>query len=196
VLQHLASGLRSPGDLLTAINEQRNGLSRKVLHDTLNRLKGLALIDSHTEPGVPPIASYWLTSQGNALLTAAGDLAEDPGPMPGVVVDTSRPYPARTWNHMLGGKDNFHVDRAAVTAVGQVSPGIVLTARLSRQLQTRAIQRLVAEEGIRQFLDIGTGLPTQNSVHEVAQRIAPDTQVVYVDNDPIVLSHARTHARC
>ena len=191
VLQHLASGLRSPGDLLTAINERRDGLSRKVLHDTLNRLRDLELIDNHTQPGVPPVANYWLTAQGNALLTAASDLAEDPGPMPGVAVDTSRPYPARTWNHMLGGKDNFRVDRAAVAAVGQVSPGIVLTARLSRQLQTRTIQRLAAEEGVRQFLDIGTGLPTQNSVHEVAQRVAQDARVVYVDNDPMVLSHAR-----
>ncbi|WP_328474146.1 SAM-dependent methyltransferase [Actinoplanes sp. NBC_00393] len=106
-------------------------------------------------------------------------------------IDTSVPHSARIWNYWLGGKDNFAVDRAAGDEYRRVFPGVVDVARASRQFLTRSIEYLVREAGIRQFLDVGTGLPTADNTHEVAQRIAPGARVVYVDNDPLVLVHAR-----
>jgi len=105
-------------------------------------------------------------------------------------IDTSIPHSARIWNYWLGGKDNFPADREAGKAYMQVFPGIVDIARLSRRFLTRAVTHLAAQEGVRQFLDIGTGLPTADNTHEVAQRAAPDARIVYVDNDPLVLAHA------
>jgi hypothetical protein len=101
------------------------------------------------------------------------------------------PHAARIWNYWMGGKDNFAADRAAGDAVAQVYPEIVLMAKHSRQFLIRAVRYLAAEAGIRQFLDIGTGLPTMQNTHEVAQQAAPGSRVVYVDNDPLVLVHAR-----
>jgi O-methyltransferase involved in polyketide biosynthesis len=101
------------------------------------------------------------------------------------------PHSARIWNYWLGGKDNYPVDRAAGDQYREVFPEIVDVARASRQFLTRAVSYLAAEAQIRQFLDIGTGLPTADNTHEVAQRIAPDARIVYVDNDPLVLTHAR-----
>ena len=94
-------------------------------------------------------------------------------------------------DYYLGGKDNFAVDRAAAEQVMETFPDILVSVRAQRAFLGRAVHYLVAEAGIRQFLDIGTGLPSVNNAHEVAQRIAPETRVVYVDNDPIVLLHAR-----
>jgi hypothetical protein len=101
------------------------------------------------------------------------------------------PHAARIWNYWMGGKDNFAADRAAGDAVAQVYPEIVLMAQHSRQFLIRVVRHLAAEAGIRQFLDIGTGLPTMQNTHEVAQAVAPDARIVYVDNDPLVLAHAR-----
>ena len=101
------------------------------------------------------------------------------------------PHAARIWNYWMGGKDNFAADRAAGDAVAQVYPEIVLMARHSREFLIRVVHHLAAEAGIRQFLDIGTGLPTMQNTHEVAQAVAPDSRIVYVDNDPLVLVHAR-----
>jgi hypothetical protein len=101
------------------------------------------------------------------------------------------PHAARIWNYWMGGKDNFAADRAAGDAVATVYPEIVLMAKHSRRFLIRAVQHLAAEAGIRQFLDIGTGLPTMQNTHEVAQTVAPESQIVYVDNDPLVLVHAR-----
>ncbi|MGI5391106.1 SAM-dependent methyltransferase [Streptomyces sp. CA-251251] len=106
-------------------------------------------------------------------------------------IDTSVPHSARIWNYWLGGKDNYPVDEQAGDAYTAVFPGIVTIARSSRAFLRRNITYLVAEAGVRQFLDIGTGLPTADNTHEVAQRIAPETRIVYVDNDPMVLAHAR-----
>jgi hypothetical protein len=106
-------------------------------------------------------------------------------------LDTSVPHSARIWNYWLGGKDNFAADRAVGDQVREVYPEIVEVARASRAFLTRAVSLLAGEAGIRQFLDIGTGLPTADNTHEVAQRIAPEARVVYVDNDPLVLVHAR-----
>jgi O-methyltransferase involved in polyketide biosynthesis len=106
-------------------------------------------------------------------------------------LDTSVPHSARVWNYWLGGKDNFAADRATGDQVLQVYPEIVEVARVSRAFLARAVRYLAGEMGIRQFLDIGTGLPTADNTHEVAQRVAPDSRIVYVDNDPLVLVHAR-----
>jgi len=106
-------------------------------------------------------------------------------------IDTTVPHSARIWNYWLGGKDNYEVDQEAARQTMEVLPEIVDIARHSRAFLRRAVRYLVAEAGIRQFLDIGTGLPTADNTHEVAQSIAPECRVVYVDNDPLVLVHAR-----
>jgi hypothetical protein len=106
-------------------------------------------------------------------------------------IDTTVPHSARIWNYWLGGKDNYAVDREAGDSYVKVFPGIVGIAQLSRQFLARAVRYLAGEAGVRQFLDIGTGLPTVDNTHEVAQRVAPDARIVYVDNDPLVLAHAR-----
>ncbi len=98
---------------------------------------------------------------------------------------------ARAWNYMVGGKDNFEADREAVRQLWQVAPVIRIAAPASRAFLQRAVRYLAGQAGIRQFLDIGTGLPTAGNTHEVAQSVAPECRVVYVDNDPVVLVHAR-----
>ena len=105
-------------------------------------------------------------------------------------IDTSRPHPARRYNYWLGGKDNFAADRASGDAIARIWPHIVTAARANNDWRARAVAYCVPA-GIRQFLDIGTGLPSADNTHEVAQHLAPDTRVVYVDNDPLVLVHAR-----
>ena len=106
-------------------------------------------------------------------------------------IDMTKPHPARRYDYWLGGKDNFQADREAAEAIAAVFPHIRTAARENRAFMRRAVQYLAAEAGVRQFLDIGTGLPTANNVHDVAQGIAPDSRIVYVDNDPLVLTHAR-----
>ncbi|GGZ01002.1 SAM-dependent methyltransferase [Streptomyces poonensis] len=106
-------------------------------------------------------------------------------------IDTTVPHSARIWNYWLGGKDNYPVDEEAGDAYTAVFPGIVTIARSSRAFLGRSIRHLVQEAGVRQFLDVGTGLPTEDNTHEVAQRYAPESRIVYVDNDPMVLAHAR-----
>ncbi|HVB42736.1 MAG TPA: SAM-dependent methyltransferase [Streptosporangiaceae bacterium] len=105
--------------------------------------------------------------------------------------DTGVAHSARVYNYLLGGKDNFAADRAAGDLVIQALPGAVLSARANRAFLGRAVRFLADQAGIRQFLDIGTGIPAANNTHQVAQAIAPESRVVYVDNDPIVLAHAR-----
>ncbi|QFG20357.1 SAM-dependent methyltransferase [Actinomadura sp. WMMB 499] len=95
------------------------------------------------------------------------------------------------WNYWLGGKDNFEVDRQVGEDILEVIPNMALMARATRQFLQRAVHHLAADLGVRQFLDIGTGLPTADNTHQVAQRAVPDARVVYVDNDPLVLAHAR-----
>jgi O-methyltransferase involved in polyketide biosynthesis len=106
-------------------------------------------------------------------------------------VDTTIAHSARIWNYWLGGKDNHEVDRQVGDQIAEMFPGIVSTALQDRAFLGRAVRFLTEEAGIRQFLDIGTGLPTVDNTHEVAQRVAPETRIVYVDNDPLVLIHAR-----
>jgi hypothetical protein len=99
---------------------------------------------------------------------------------------------ARVWNYWIGGKDNYEVDQQVGEQVAGMFPIIRDIARADRDFLGRAVTFLAEERGVRQFLDIGTGLPTADNTHEIAQRIAPDSRIVYVDNDPIVLVHART----
>jgi hypothetical protein len=106
-------------------------------------------------------------------------------------LDTSVPQTARIWNYLLGGKDNFAVDREVGDQIISGLPQLAENARLSRRYLARAVRYLAGEAGIRQFLDVGTGLPTADNTHEVAQATAPDTRIVYVDNDPLVLAQAR-----
>src|SRR5450631_4829508 len=106
--------------------------------------------------------------------------------------DTTRPHPARVYDYFLGGKDNFAADRETAEQVMQSWRSVRTAAREDRAFLGRAVRYLVRDAGIRQFLDIGTGLPSANNVHEVAQALAPECRVVYVDNDPIVLMHARS----
>jgi hypothetical protein len=106
-------------------------------------------------------------------------------------IDISRPHTARMYDYFLGGKDNFAVDRETAEATLQSLPSLRTGVRENRGFLARAVRYLAGEAGIRQFLDIGTGLPSASNTHEVAQAIAPDSRIVYADNDPLVLAHAR-----
>jgi hypothetical protein len=120
------------------------------------------------------------------------DSSPTPGQQPELPeIDTSVPHSARIWNYWLGGKDNYPADQEVGDQIAKMFPSIVAMARHDRAFLVRAVRYLAGEVGIRQFLDIGTGLPTMENTHEVAQRVASDSRIVYVDNDPLVLTHAR-----
>jgi hypothetical protein len=120
--------------------------------------------------------------------SAPGEPEQD---IAGSPIDTTVPHSARIWNYWLGGQDNYAVDREAGDQYLEIFPGITVVARASRAFLTRAVRYLAAEASLRQFLDIGTGLPTADNTHQVAQRAAPESRIVYVDNDPLVLAYAR-----
>jgi S-adenosyl methyltransferase len=117
------------------------------------------------------------------------DKEPDSSPLP--QIDTSTPHSARVWNYWIGGKDNYEIDRQVGDQVMAAYPDIVQIARQSRYFLVRAVRFLTLEAGVDQFLDLGTGLPTVDNTHQVAQRILPHARIVYVDNDPLVLVHAR-----
>ncbi|WP_329113810.1 SAM-dependent methyltransferase [Streptomyces sp. NBC_01465] len=119
------------------------------------------------------------------------DAPSESGSRPDPAIDITVPHSPRIWNYWLGGKDNYAVDREAGDQFVEIYPDIVPIARHSRAFLSRAVTHLAGEAGIRQFLDIGTGLPTLDNTHQVAQRAAADAHIVYVDNDPVVLAHAR-----
>jgi len=106
-------------------------------------------------------------------------------------IDTTVSHSARIWDYWLGGKDNYPVDREVGDRIEEMLPDIATQARADRTFLGRVVRYLAGEAGVRQFLDIGTGLPTVDNTHEVAQRVAPESKIVYVDNDPLVLVHAR-----
>jgi hypothetical protein len=112
-----------------------------------------------------------------------------------VKIDTSAPNVARVWNYLVGGRDNFEADRRAARLLVSAAPVIAEIGPVSRAFLRRAVTHLAAETGIRQFLDIGTGIPTAGNTHEIAQAAAPGCRIVYVDNDPVVLAHARALLR-
>ena len=124
-------------------------------------------------------------AEGNGADGTAQDPAVD------LAIDTSVAHPARVYDYWLGGKDNFAADREAAERVLAVTPGLRWRVQANRRFLARAVRYLAEEAGIRQFLDIGTGIPSANNTHQVAQEVTPGARIVYVDNDPIVLSHAR-----
>ena len=201
ILRHLASGESRPTDLLTAINTSITGgrLSRKVLLETLQRMNQSGMIRRQEISRRPRETHYWLTETGHEILNEISKLGGTtlgwpwmtehlPGPVPDLHTDVA--HPARIWNVWLGGKDNFAADRDAARSVAAAMPSVPAIARLARRFQADAVRQLL-DRGVRQFLDIGTGLPAAGSVHEIAQREAPESRVVYADNDPLVLAHAR-----
>ena len=121
--------------------------------------------------------------------TRTGGASQDPAV--DLTIDTSVAHPARVYDYWLGGKDNFAADREAAERVLAVSPGLRWRIQANRRFLARAVRYLAEDAGIRQFLDIGTGIPSANNTHQVAQEVTPGARIVYVDNDPIVLSHAR-----
>jgi hypothetical protein len=130
-----------------------------------------------------------VSSQDTAAGIPHGDTPSTPGVPPSF--DTTVAHPARVYDYWLGGKDNYQADRDAAEQVVAIMPSILPGVRANRAFLRRAVEYLAGEAGIRQFLDVGTGLPTAQNTHEVAQSIAPESRIVYVDNDPIVLAHAR-----
>jgi hypothetical protein len=110
-------------------------------------------------------------------------------------IDTSRAHPARVYDYWLGGKDNFAADREAAELALQAYPQLALAVQSNRKFLARAVRYLTGQAGVRQFLDIGTGIPAVDNTHQVAQREAPDSRIVYVDNDPVVLLHAQALLR-
>jgi hypothetical protein len=125
------------------------------------------------------------------MATSSAPGPEDLEDTAGAGIDTTVPHSARIWNYWLGGKDNYAVDREAGDQYVKIYPGIVDIARAGRAFLARAVRYLTLEAAIRQFLDVGTGLPTVDNTHELAQRADSASRVVYVDNDPLVLAHAR-----
>jgi len=122
---------------------------------------------------------------------AAAPAARDPGGPPPPGLDVGTAHPARVWNYWLGGRDYFAADRAAGEQMSQEFPHLAQAARAQRAFLVRAVRFLAGPAQVRQFLDIGAGLPAGGNTHEIAQRIAPETRIVYADNDPAVLVHAR-----
>jgi hypothetical protein len=124
-------------------------------------------------------------------MTAPGGTAGPPDRDAPPRLDITVAHQSRVYNYLLGGKDNFAIDREAADRALEAFPGLAAWARNNRAFLARAVSYLVSEAGVRQFLDLGTGLPSADNTHEVAQRIAPSTRICYVDNDPVVLTHAR-----
>lgn len=169
------------------------------MYECLRRLQDIGLVSRTEAPGGLKETYYDLTDKGRGILAAVSKLGmkkhweglvdHDPPPLP-PSVNTQVANPARVWDYLTGGKDNFAADREAATAVLAAMPSLAESARLTREFRAAAVELLIGR-GVRQFLDIGTGLPGLQSVHEIAQQLAPDSRVVYVDNDPVVLAHAR-----
>jgi DNA-binding HxlR family transcriptional regulator len=203
VLRHLSSGASRPKDLLRAVNADAEPgsrrLSSKVMYETLDLLNKDGLVSRAEVQGFPLETHYWPTHEGHTVLTEVSKMGMpypgrwpsmayvDPPAPPGV--DPTKPSMARVWDALRGGRDNFETDREAMRSVLAEMPSLAEAARATRRFQNDAI-RVLHARGVRQFLDIGTGLPTGDAVHETAQRLDPASRVVYVDNDPLVLVHA------
>src|SRR6266571_4686369 len=137
------------------------------------------------DPGLPPAGS------SDPAGEEPGDAAAEPWGPPPAGLDVSAPHPARVWNYWLGGRDFFAADKAAGEEIGREFPHLAEMARAERAFLVRAVRFLAGPAKIRQYLDIGAGLPAGGNTHEIAQRIAPDSGIVYADNDPAVLMHAK-----
>ena len=196
VLRHLADGSSRPADLLAAVNaEPGKRLSRKMMFEVLHRLTGTGLISRVQVSAQPRQTRYLLTRAGREVLAelsklgkvgSAGPAREIPDPPP---VDVSTATSARMWSYWLGGKDHFTADREAARAVGDSTP-LPAVVRSMRRFRNDTV-RMLTERGVHQFLELGCGLPDADIIHEIAQQTAPESRVVYVDNDPLVMTHAR-----
>jgi len=151
----------------------------------------------HSGPAAPAASTASAASDARSATaaSASGAAGRDPGGPPPPGLDVSTAHPARVWNYWLGGRDYFAADRAAGEQLNRDFPHLAQTARAERAFLVRAVRFLAGPAGIRQFLDIGAGLPAGGNTHEIAQRIAPGSRIVYVDNDPAVLVHARALLR-
>jgi DNA-binding HxlR family transcriptional regulator len=200
ILGWLARGTSRPADLVAEINAGpgEEKIRRPVLLRILRRMTVQEMVTRQQVAGGTPETHYELTPYGRAVWEELEKLdrhggtgltrqADNPSP-PGI--DTTVAHPARIWDYWLGGKDNFAADRAAADAAAAQMPYLPEVARAVRAFQESAV-RYLAGQGVRQFLDIGTGMPGARSAHEVAQEIAPESRVVYADNDPLVLVHAQ-----
>jgi len=152
--------------------------------------------DTGARPGHGPAESHARSHQPHSAAAVAPERAgRDPGGPPPPGLDVSSAHPARVWNYWLGGRDYFAADRAAGEQLNREFPHLARTAQAERAFLVRAVRFLAGPARIRQFLDIGAGLPAGGNTHEIAQRIAPDTGIVYADNDPAVLLHAKALLR-
>lgn len=180
ILRELAVQERRPTEL-----RERLVAPERVLLTTLERLSRDGLIERQPQAGERAVI-YRLTDHGRAAVDATHDLTARAG----LPVDRGKASPARMYDYYLGGKDNYAIDREAAAQVIGLNPAQPQLARANRQFLVAAVQ-LMANNGIRQFIDLGTGIPTSPNVHEVARQSHPAARVVYVDNDPIVIVHAR-----
>src|SRR6266704_5260252 len=148
---------------------------------------------SPVSSGGPASSSEPVSSSGPVSSGAGEPGGAEPAPWgpPPAGLDVSTPHPARVWNYWLGGRDFFAADKAAGEEIGQEFPHLAEMARAERAFLVRAVRFLAGPAKIRQYLDIGAGLPAGGNTHEIAQRIAPDTGIVYADNNPAVILHAK-----
>jgi hypothetical protein len=162
--------------------------SRRLTGDARSRVTRDIGATHYDEPGGPSADRTPLEVAVSSPDTGVSDVDPDR-----VVyrIDTSVPHPARRYNYWLGGKDHFQADRDSGDAIAAAFPSVRIAALENRAFMRRAVTYLARECGIRQFLDIGTGIPAPNNTHDIAQALAPESRIVYVDNDPIVMSHAR-----
>ena len=152
--------------------------------------------DNRPSPGYGPAESQARSHQQHSAAAVAPERAgRDPGGPPPPGLDVSSAHPARVWNYWLGGRDYFAADRAAGEQLNREFPHLARTVQAERAFLVRAVRFLAGPARIRQFLDIGAGLPAGGNTHEIAQRIAPDTGIVYADNDPAVVVHAQALLR-
>ncbi|GAA0937821.1 hypothetical protein Vau01_119070 [Virgisporangium aurantiacum] len=188
-------------NLSQTVVDEGERIADGVLSEVLNRLQQEGFVAKETRS--PNVVLYeateaardwveWLRRVTDLSARAGkGAIAVTDDSSTHSAVDTTKPSSARVWNYLLGGKDNFEIDRKVGDEVRDANPQIATLALEQRKFLVRAVTYLAAEAGIEQFLDVGTGLPTANNTHEVAQRIAPKSRIVYVDNDPLVLVNAR-----
>src|SRR3954447_10324781 len=161
-----------------------------IVNSHLGRLTGVRVAHSAPSDG----RLRWIRSAVGFTRTKVRVCRMDVEQAPSEI-DPTRPHPARRYDYWLGGKDNYAADRESAREVEKGFPTVRTSAQENRGFLGRVVTRLADQEGMRQFLDIGAGLPAANNVHEVAQAVDPQSRIVYVDNDPIVLAHARVLLR-
>jgi DNA-binding HxlR family transcriptional regulator len=189
VLQTLADGPKAYTETQKMLSRYASGPRADELDRALRELAHLGLVERTP-------AGWVVTDPGTTALQELDYLDRLPAAVPDTAARVAQlnpavAHPARRYDYWLGGKDNFAADRQSAEEFERLVPGLRAGVRANREVLGRIVRHLTAEQGIRQFLDIGTGLPTAHNTHDVAQSVAPSSRVVYVDNDPLVLTHAR-----